>query len=560
MHALSLALLSFRTVVYGSNESVDASGSESDVDACFVDEQGVRSCGGNSVDVLHANIPVVVVDEHHHVVDYWFSLPGVGENLSYNATLLHIDGHADYGLPLTKDLLAPFPRDLNKLREDLENDQFIVMAVRHGIIGRIVNIYPAFSRVYVHPNKKEVIYVTVGMHKSGEGWCECRARCRHKKRGCKRECEVDEEDVRAADCSVDREIEVVSYGINRAIKEGFSIDADQPFLIDFDEDFFAVEAPFVKTMLAEHFAKDDRSAGPVKRDCIAPEKWEKGDTLEALQSGLFGGFCARPPRVQQRERAVDVFMRSVGAMVLAMKENSGRRFDNAEMTSAVSKLARLNGTLLREVSDALCERQIRSETLNHDGGDVTVLPETVADAQLSEPDEVKVVRIASRYAWGLYKRVPTQGLRKLISYGFCIHCDEVPRAGYYLWACMGSSGKKDQTSGRLELHDASEQEVAAEMLRMRSMLLAQLPQRLPNMITVCRSSRDGYVPRALWPQIERGVLGIFKELSREWGRGLATTYDRDCYWGPQGPPTRLVLPIEQLLRSEGWEVDGQDSS
>ena len=94
------------------------------------------------------------------------------------------------------------------------------------------------------------------------------------------------------------------------------------------------------------------------------------------------------------------------------------------------------GTLLNDVVDALC----------HPTGSDT-------------KDKDAVFALARNYAGALMERVPQEGIHMLIDYGFCIHCDEVPRAGYFLWSCMGASDRDDETSGRLELHDPSPAEV-----------------------------------------------------------------------------------------------------
>ena len=84
---------------------------------------------------------------------------------------------------------VPLPRNPRKLREHIENDQFIVSAVRDGIINRIIMIFPFFSKNQVRPDRKKVKYVNygslrAGLHDSKEGaLCECE--CRH--RGCAEE-------------------------------------------------------------------------------------------------------------------------------------------------------------------------------------------------------------------------------------------------------------------------------------------------------------------------------------------------------------------------------------
>jgi hypothetical protein len=95
------------------------------------------------------------------------------------------------------------------------------------------------------------------------------------------------------------------------------------------------------------------------------------------------------------------------------------------------------------------------------------------------------------------------------------------------------------------------------MTLMHSVLLSQLQQKPPAMVTVCRSGRDGYIPGHLWQGIEDGVLGMVTDLSDVWQHGLNVTYDRDCFWGPKGRPSRSILPVASFLEREGVATSGQ---
>ena len=63
-----------------------------------------------------------------------------------------------------------------------------------------------------------------------------------------------------------------------------------------DEDYFAVDSPFLSIM----------NAGMRRQD------------LEDIQKSLQGVFCAAPPHTSKREQAVDVFLRGVTSLALAL--------------------------------------------------------------------------------------------------------------------------------------------------------------------------------------------------------------------------------------------------
>jgi len=88
-------------------------------------------------------VPVAVVDEHMHVLPYWFDPKRVQPGKPYGATLLHIDAHSDFAPPSHNGF--HWPNDIENLRFETENDEFIIYSIRRGLIRRVVNVYPPWT-------------------------------------------------------------------------------------------------------------------------------------------------------------------------------------------------------------------------------------------------------------------------------------------------------------------------------------------------------------------------------------------------------------------------------
>ncbi|KAJ8601226.1 hypothetical protein CTAYLR_003223 [Chrysophaeum taylorii] len=110
---------------------------------------------------------VSVVDEHHHVLAYYVRAKRRGL-LTGGATVLHVDSHADLGMPET------FPdekvTESRRLEEFSEINDFLVLGAHVGLFDHIVFVEPPWSNqfrccVYEHNATFEFV---VGVDASGE--------------------------------------------------------------------------------------------------------------------------------------------------------------------------------------------------------------------------------------------------------------------------------------------------------------------------------------------------------------------------------------------------------
>ena len=91
------------------------------------------------------DVPVFVMEEHQHALPIWINqlramnLPRI--------TLLHIDAHMDLGVPPSSEFMHTLPQPTaTRVNTPRANDEFIVHAMLHGLIDRMVWVIPEWSR------------------------------------------------------------------------------------------------------------------------------------------------------------------------------------------------------------------------------------------------------------------------------------------------------------------------------------------------------------------------------------------------------------------------------
>jgi len=447
-------------------------------------------------------MPLVVVDEHQHVLPYWFDMQSAKGADPPRATLVHIDAHSDFAPP--SKVQGSWPTDIPKLRFATENDEFIIYSLRLRLIDRIVMVFPPWT---FDPHRKDTTSISIGKYKKagksvirGQKVSEWLCECFNDK------CEVNEKRVSRSDCIIETKIEKVTMGIAVAKEEGFGIVAGRPVILDIDEDYFAVDSPFVSLM----------KAGINKK------------TIKKAQKLLKGIFCAPPPHTARLEQAVDVFLRGVVSIV----------------TNAAGRKDKHDEEPLRDGSPE--HRQILQRVKSFVVQSIASSSDLVDALCKASDDPTEVIAdTAEEFASRLATKASQEGLALLLSYGFCLHTDEFPRKKYYVWICVGSSDWDDAHSGRIELHHPTTEEVTTGMAEMSQYILNGFPVA-PELITVCRSLRDGYVVRKHWAQIENGIMEISQQLAQQHDRELNVTYDHDCYWGGQGVVARADADLGSI--------------
>uniref|UniRef100_A0A3Q0KPR2 UPF0489 protein C5orf22 homolog n=2 Tax=Schistosoma mansoni TaxID=6183 RepID=A0A3Q0KPR2_SCHMA len=104
----------------------------------------------NSPEFLSLNqttsLHVYIVEEHHEVIPYWFTAAKSFNNKK--AVLIHIDAHSDMDYPELVDEfpIGHFPRSNNEMQTLMQsNDEFIQSAIIANLIQTVYIIYPYWT-------------------------------------------------------------------------------------------------------------------------------------------------------------------------------------------------------------------------------------------------------------------------------------------------------------------------------------------------------------------------------------------------------------------------------
>lgn len=109
--------------------------------------------------------------------------------------------------------------------------------------------------------------------------------------------------------------------------------------------------------------------------------------------------------------------------------------------------------------------------------------------------------------WTILRRLTDNQLLELLRVGVCLAQSMRTAVVPQFQLCIGHNAPN---SSAVSEHYPSAAELSQQYARLRAILSA-LPTR-PRLITLARSSRDGYVPRDLQADIERNVLQILREV------------------------------------------------
>ena len=143
-------------------------------------------------------------------------------------------------------------------------------------------------------------------------------------------------------------------------------------------------------------------------------------------------------------------------------------------------------------------------------------------------------------------RLPVAHLRSVVDVGFCLNT--APRTHNfrrepYVGDFVVCYGANEPNSTLVYHHTPSLNELDVQMRSFDRLMAEVLRQttalsegRRAVLVTVCRSVRDGYTPRALAAHIEHGILAALRRQRRS---GIMTiVYDKDLLSGRAGWDSR----------------------
>ncbi|GFO25757.1 upf0489 protein c5orf22 [Plakobranchus ocellatus] len=482
-------------------------------------------------------LPVYVFEEHHEAIQYWFSAvqSGLLPRRSKN-TLIHIDAHADLvspnfmeGFPLYK-----WPRFYEISRLMTANDRFILAATATGLFSRIVWIWPSWDRTSI---LKEVhgesfaLNVTIGFLRrpqvlpTGKGigqrgykskftahyqisdLCYCivalNPTSHWKKMTRGKPCFIYSTSLlqgnpTKTECTEKTSLLVDVYSedeILRASKpEGHfkPISANHGFILDIDEDFFGCEAavqPLYDVGLNETF---------IRRISFWVEKL----------------FCGR---TAEHELASDFFFYNVIQYI----KNNRNICSNLKKTTDPHKIL-VNHCFVNMYHNL--HKILRSKLASMDTEFVdSIFCKSSNDAFYKSILYQLLVLLTS---------LESNQLTALENVGICFESSQNTygdsRVGHF-HLCDGYNRPNDTV---VTFFTPSDKEIKYRMNNLQT-FLGQLA-RSPNLVTLCRSVRDGYTPRSRFRQIEDMVIEIIRNRYNKSRYYVHEFYDRDLLGGKEG--------------------------
>ncbi|XP_025080598.1 UPF0489 protein C5orf22 homolog isoform X2 [Pomacea canaliculata] len=425
-------------------------------------------------------IPVFVVEEHFEVLKHWYDAVKLGFLSPHGNTLLHIDGHSDGAIPPIVPIIPQFRFPHNKsevIKMMQSNDVFISASALTGLVSRYIWVWPPWDAEN-HENEHLVYDVYVGRYtlsppdKRYTGLCVCgqqkdaEGNDQNTDGKLQMECWNHNAEIEAIDdspaiessqCSVRFKgvVEIVSEA--RALellqRGGWITDKDK-LLLDIDEDYYGCESsimPLYQANLSQTFI----------------------DTLSEI---IWKLFCIE---TVSQEYYSDKFYRLFLKILLHFLTNKCDYEDDQDVKPCLSDfdvdkamLDMIPG-LIDSIQDLLCDYGPR------------------------------VSHIMMQTLIRLLEDLSTKQLQALAYVGICL---QTAPTNYYFYddgmhICHGFNTPENT---QVLFHVPSLEERLNRTVKLGA-LLSYLPAE-PQVVTVCRSVRDGYTPWNLSSIIEDDIL------------------------------------------------------
>ncbi|XP_065661104.1 uncharacterized protein LOC101241753 isoform X5 [Hydra vulgaris] len=450
-----------------------------------------------------SEISVVIVDEHHEVIPYWFQAVKEGLINSEGNTLIHIDGHSDMAAPdefeeldkltqnieLSSDLLFKIPSSESILLPLMQsNDVFILSAVLTGLINRIIWVTPDWLKLnFSFMGKSYIGWVDFNENK--RSYCVCHAffsklyltnySCMYMNRSSQSLINLD---IPSHKC---HRLKNFSFLVVNELKfEKVKLNSVKKIFIDIDEDFFGVESGVQAFM-------------------------DKGLTLklhEHLNKQLSQIIC---PFSIPEETYADEAIRNMFKSIIKMKKMD---FSSELILSA----------LKRDFID-LSNRFscISSGDLNNKSTMFSV--DTIDTAY-------KIDAILKNISFLIYQESNYE-LEALVSARYCLSNSPVFMFQPNFGICSGNIYPDDPLN---QIYAGSNQEIEQRGKRLTSILKKINSRGILKFVSVARSLRDGYTPRRQQRAIENVIKRSLEETALVCNKKIKIKYDKHLLFGKKG--------------------------
>ena len=447
-----------------------------------------------------SQIDLVVVEEHHEVLEYWFDAANKGKIPKSGNVLLHIDAHSDMAPPEMVDGYPVFrwPQNKREVKAMMQsNDVFIQAAAMTGFFKKVIWVWPSWDEETHdgdHVSQKYGGGVTVfSRNKNEQQFCECQySENDNTKKHCQYvnrtmfsvEADYDGSPIEAKYCDIKTDMffqQLVDYSALNKLILGQLVGKDESLLLDIDEDFFGC-------VLRGHSLVD------------AGIPWNFVEEIDDIMNEI---FC---PRFTKEEHIAHSFMQVMLALVIKHCKSSE--------AASVSCITPKNPTSKEFASEV--NRVIKGYS------------EKGIFCNRSIKGRQRRLEIMLEY----FIQLTVPQIRACSDLGFCL--DTSPRSfqGGGFHVCHGAN---EPNSTVVTQHLPGENELRLRLKRLRRMLkVGKYPT--PAMVTLCRSVRDGYTAVKYFEDIEETVLDSIHD-SRE-DVNFNVIYDINLLGGIKGWPSR----------------------
>ncbi|KAK6172464.1 hypothetical protein SNE40_016105 [Patella caerulea] len=429
-------------------------------------------------------IPVYIVEEHHEVIPYWFKTAKEGKLPTRGNVLVHIDGHPDTVTPNFEQGLPIFnqpktPRHLTQLMQS--NDDFIMSSVYAGFISRLIWIYPSWNKDFDN-NRVTMIgfgYALDLTYEDEHPLCYCEE---YLSEPGKMECyhintydeEAHHKEIPRNDCKIKQIVmfeEIVDFKAEELSQSIDWIPSTDNVFFDIDEDYYGCQAAFQYLL-----------------DVNISEKYVD----DVLGPGIQSLFC---PRDSKTELAFDKIFYDL------LRSISGKH--------GVKNLQeKERNDIIKNTIQSIKQRNLTAELCSEKDIDVGV--------------NNLILKLNG---------LNTDQLRALAKLGICLEkTSRTPSFDHMdgMKLCDGSNRPNNESA--VFFHTPTLDEINIRTEQMES-ILRKLPE--PKMVTICRSSRDGYVPGQFVSKIETDIIKtlgkVFPNITEN-----SLHYDVELHGGKRG--------------------------
>ncbi|XP_062581519.1 uncharacterized protein LOC134243301 isoform X2 [Saccostrea cucullata] len=438
------------------------------------------------------------------VIPYWFGSSGGNLTERKGLTLIHIDGHSDMGLPqyFRKLPYLRWPKNRKELDYYMqENDMFILSAVLSGMYSKVVWVWPRWDQENHEHGPRELYSAKVGRlmvdtsipKMKRKTLCVCYQSLNVNRKSDKVDCRrlptslEDDDDI---DDGVEIDPKTCKTEITfsyEEVREDLAADIfrreantykENGVILDIDEDFFA----------CTYASRPLLDAGLTEKE------------IDSVNDIVSGTLC--PNNAKEEQEADGVFTELLDDVISACfgkEKQGGSACQNKEASIRDKYLHILNNRkehlLCGKTFDRKWNKEEHLKNLVH-------LLLGMMKAQI----------LAIKHVGFCFTTIKSRGL------------DMTRSSEFHL--CTGAN--TPNRSMVIE-HRTTLLEIKQRTEGLQDIFTALKPSLLPSVITLCRSSRDGYVPRELQSHIENNII---KSLSSSFSVQL--NYDVELLGGKEG--------------------------